>query len=79
MWILVALASTVCFAGVSILDKYVLDRRLPSVVSFYAWVTLNHIVYVVILLGIIGIPWDAPGDKLLIAFLSGLSLGAGFV
>ena len=79
MWALVALASTVCFAGVSILDKYVLDRRLPSVVSFYAWITLNHIVYVVILLGVTGIPWDGPADKLLIAFLSGLSLGAGFL
>ena len=79
MWALVALASTVCFAGVSILDKYVLDRRLPSVVSFYAWITVNHIVYVVILLGVTGIPWDGPADKLLIAFLSGLSLGAGFL
>ena len=79
MWALVALASTVCFAGVSILDKYVLDRGLPSVVSFYAWITVNHVVYVVIILGITGIPWDGPGDKLLIAFLSGLSLGAGFV
>ena len=79
MWALVALASTVCFAGVSILDKYVLDRRLPSVVSFYAWVTASHIVYVSILLGVTGIPWDSPGDKLLIAFLSGLALGLGFV
>ncbi|PKB73449.1 MAG: hypothetical protein BZY75_01855 [SAR202 cluster bacterium Io17-Chloro-G7] len=79
MWVLVALASTVCYAGVSILDKYVLDRRLPSVVSFYAWVTINHTVYVSILLAVTGIPWGGPGDKLLVAFLSGLSLGAGFV
>ncbi len=67
------------YAGVSILDKYVLDRRLPSVVGFYAWVTIHHTVYVSILLAVTGIPWDGPGDKLLFAFLSGLSLGAGFV
>lgn len=79
MWTLVALASAVCFSGVSILDKYVLDHRLPSVASFCAWITLNHIVYVGILLGVTDIQWDGPGDKLLIAFLSGLSLGAGFV
>ena len=78
MWVLVALVGTACFAGVNIFDKYILDRRLPSVVSLYAWIALNEIVYVGIVLGVTGIPWDAPADKLLIAFLSGLSMGVGF-
>ena len=77
MWPLVALAGTVCFAGVNIIDKHILDRRLPSVISLYAWIVLSHLVYVVIILAVTGLPWDAPGDKLLIAFLSGLSMGAG--
>ena len=77
MWPLVALAGTACFAGVNIIDKHILDRRLPSVISLYAWIVLSHLVYVVIILAVTGLPWDAPGDKLLIAFLSGLSMGAG--
>ena len=77
MWPLVALAGTVCFAGVNLIDKHILDRRLPSVVSFYAWIVLMHVLYVAIILGITGLPWDAPADKLLIAFLSGLSMGVG--
>ena len=77
MWALVALAGTTCFAGVNLIDKHILDRRLPSVVSFYAWLVLMQVVYVAIILGVTGIPWDAPADKLLIAFLSGLSIGAG--
>ncbi len=78
MWALVALAGTACFAGVNIIDKHILDRRLPSVISFYAWIVLVHLVYVVIILAVTGLPWDAPGDKLLVAFLSGLAMGAGF-
>ena len=77
MWALVALASATCFAGVSIFDKYILDRRLPSVISLYTWIVLTSVVYVGIVLGVTGIPWDAPADKLLIAFLSGVSLGGG--
>jgi len=77
MWALVALASATCFAGVSLFDKYILDRRLPSVISLYTWIALTSVVYVGIVLGVTGIPWDAPADKLLIAFLSGVSLGVG--
>ena len=78
MWVLVALVGTACFAGVNIIDKHVLDRRLPSVASFIAWIVLNQLLYVVVILGVMGIPWDAPPDKLLIAFLSGVSMGVGF-
>ena len=77
MWALVALASATCFAGVSLFDKHILDRRLPSVISLYTWIALSSVVYVGIVLGVTGIPWDAPADKLLIAFLSGVSLGVG--
>ena len=77
MWALVALAGTVCFAGVNLIDKHILDHRLPSVVSFYAWIVVIHVVWIAIILGVTGLPWDAPADKLLIAFLSGLSIGAG--
>lgn len=77
MWALVALAGTACYAGLIVIDKYILDRRLPSVVSLYAWIALMQVVYIAIMLGVTGIPEDAPADKLLIAFLSGLSIGGG--
>ena len=78
MWALVALASAAIFAVVSMIDKHILDRRFPSVVSFYLWLTLTHVVYVGIVLAATGIPRDASAENLLIAFSSGLCLGAGF-
>ena len=77
MWALVAVASAACFAAVSVIDKRILDHHLPSISAFYLWITLTMIVYIAIVLGVTGIPWDAPGDRLLVTFISGLCLGAG--
>ena len=77
MWVFVALASAVCFGGVSVCDKRLLDHHLPSLSSLYLWIALSLALYIAIALGAKGIPQDAPGDRLLVTFLSGVCMGAG--
>ncbi len=77
MWALVALASAAIFGVVSIVDKRILDHHLPAVPVLYLWIVLYLSFYTAIALGLTGIPTDASGNRLLMAFLSGLGWGVG--
>lgn len=77
MWIFLALTNAALFGIVSVVDKRLLDRHLPSVPVLYLWISLVLVFYSAIALALTGIPWDAPPDLLLVALISGLSTGIG--
>ena len=75
MWALMALAAAICYSVIGVIDKRLLDHHLRSVSSLYLWIALVLPVYIGAVLAVSGFPLDAPADRLVVAFASGLSIG----
>ena len=77
MWALLALAAAICYSVIGVIDKRLLDHHLPSVSCLYLWIALVLLLYIGVVVGFTGLPLDAPLDRLLVAFGSGLAIGVG--
>jgi drug/metabolite transporter (DMT)-like permease len=77
MWIFLSLIAAVIFAVVSVIDKLLLDKHLPSISVLYLWTIFGMVFYAILVLAITGLPLDSSPSALLICLGSGLTLGLG--
>ncbi|MEC9309142.1 MAG: DMT family transporter [Chloroflexota bacterium] len=77
MWIFLSLIASVNFAVVSVIDKRLLDRHLPSISVLYLWTIFGMLFWSFLILAITGLPLDSAPSTLLICLSSGLVLGVG--
>ena len=77
MWIFLSLISSVNFAVVSVIDKRLLDRHLPSISVLYLWTIFGMLFWSFLVLAITGLPLDSAPRTLVICLSSGLALGVG--
>ena len=75
MYIWLALLSTATFGLVTVLDKRLIDRHMPTLPAFYVSVGLGLILYALVVLALTGIPQGASWDRLASAGAAGLSWG----
>ena len=74
-YIWLALLSAAIFGFVTVLDKRLVDKYMPSLSAFYVCVGMGLVTYAMITLIITGIPDDPPLDHLAAAGASGLCWG----
>ena len=74
-YIWLALLSAAIFGFVTVLDKRLVDKHMPSLSAFYVCVGMGLVTYAVITLVITGIPKDVAIDRLAAAGASGLCWG----
>jgi drug/metabolite transporter (DMT)-like permease len=75
IYIWVALLSAAIFGLVTVLDKRLISRNMPSLASYYVAVAISLLSYATASLLITGIPENAPVDRVLMAVLSGICWG----
>lgn len=76
LYVWIALVSTATFGLVTVLDKRLIDRHMPSLAAFYVSVGAGLILYALVVLALTGIPQGAPWDHLAAAGAAGLCWGA---
>ena len=75
MYIWIALLSAATFGLVTVLDKRLIDKLMPSLPAFYVSVGIGLVLYAVVVLAVTGIPQGAPWDRLAAAGAAGLCWG----
>ncbi len=76
-WMVAALLSAAAFGAVSVLDKRLLSRDMPSASTYYVWLGISLVFYAAIILAIWGLPRGTEGRLLLAAYGCGVSWGVG--
>ena len=75
LYIWIALLSAATFGLVTVLDKRLIDKLMPSLPAFYVSVGIGLVLYAVVVLAVTGIPQGAPWDRLAAAGAAGLCWG----
>ena len=75
LYIWVALLSAATFGLVTVLDKRLIDKLMPSLPAFYVSVGMGLVSYAVAVLAVTGIPQGASWDRLAAAGAAGLCWG----
>lgn len=76
-WVLITLAGTVMFALVSVFDKILLSRHMPSVNSFYLLTGIAQLLISLVALALVSWEGDLSLSSLSVAVISGLLWGLG--
>ena len=75
LYVWIALLSTTIFGLVTVLDKRLIDRHMPSLSAFYVSVGTGLVLYALAVLALTGIPQGASWDRLAAAGAAGLCWG----
>jgi len=78
-WVLASLASTILFAGVSVLDKRILAVHVPGLLGFYVLVGVSQVAVAMVVAA--AVPWEggASGKAVGAAMVSGAMWGVSLM